>query len=189
MIKEQLKPAFVLLMAMTILLGGIYPLAITAMAQIAFPAEANGSLVLHDGSFVGSKLIGQANHDATYFWPRPSATNYGTLPSSGSNFGLTNAQLRSLVSEREANLRREYHLPDSFSLPADLVFASASGLDPHISPEAARLQISRVARTRGLPESKVAQAVENAIEPPQWRIFGEPRVNVLLLNLALDQLK
>jgi K+-transporting ATPase ATPase C chain len=145
---------------------------------------------------VGSALIGQPNSDALYFWGRPSAVNYmgGSSADSlglsgGSNYGSTSAALKTLVAEREAAFRAAHNLPESVPVPADMLFASGSGLDPHISPEAARLQVDRVAEARGLDRQIVAALVEQQVEAPQLGFLGQPRVNVLLLNLALDGLQ
>jgi K+-transporting ATPase ATPase C chain len=175
----------------TVLTGILYPLAITVIAQLTFPDKANGSLVDRDGKLVGSALLAQQFTGPKYFWPRPSAATYGTGPSglaagSGSNFGPTSAQLQTNVRANAKALREAHKLPADAPVPADLVFASASGLDPHISPEAARFQITRVAAARSLSEEQVKALVEKSIEPPQWGFLGEARVNVLLLNLALD---
>ena len=171
--------------------GLLYPLALTALFQLAFPHQANGSLVERDGKVVGSVWLAQQFTDPGHFWPRPSAAGYGTGPagfaaSSGSNYGPTSANLQTNVRNNAKALRDAGKLPADAPVPADLVYASGSGLDPHISPEAAQFQISRVAAARGMTEDQVKALVEKSIEPPQWGFLGEARVNVLLLNLALD---
>lgn len=177
----------------TLVTGAAYPLVITIIAQLAFHDRANGSLVQRDGKIIGSSLMAQQFQGSNYFWPRPSACTYGTGPSgisasSGSNLGPTSGQLQANVSNNAAAFISGNNLPGNTVVPADMVFASASGLDPHISPESARLQIARVAVARGLSRDKVTELVEKFVEPPQWGFLGEPRVNVLLLNVALDNL-
>jgi K+-transporting ATPase ATPase C chain len=174
-----------------IVTGILYPIAITAIAQIAFSDQANGSLVMRDGKLVGSALLAQQFVGTKYFWPRPSAATYGTGPTglnagSGSNLGPTSAQLQTNVRANAKALRDAQKLPADAPVPADLVFASASGVDPHISPEAARFQAGRVADARGMKKDQVDALVEKFVEPPQWGFLGQARVNVLLLNLALD---
>jgi K+-transporting ATPase ATPase C chain len=171
----------------TLVTGAAYPLAITAIAQVAFRDQANGSLILRDGKLVGSELLAQQFTGPTYFWPRPSAGTYATAPSGASNLGPTSAALQTNVANALKALRQAHKLPADAPVPADLVFTSASGLDPHISPEGARFQIGRVAEARGAPAEKVRELVERFVEPPQWGIFGQARVNVLRLNLALDR--
>ncbi len=171
----------------TVVAGVIYPLVMTVFAQFAFPHQANGSLVTRDGKIVGSALIAQQFQGDKYFWPRPSAGAYATMPSGASNLGPTSAQLQKNVDANLAALRKAHNLPDNAPVPADLVFTSASGVDPHISPEGARFQIARVAAARGMSVEQVTALVDKFIEPPQWGFLGEARVNVLLLNLALDQ--
>jgi K+-transporting ATPase ATPase C chain len=177
----------------TIVAGVVYPLAITLIAQLAFKDRANGSLVVHDGKIVGSALLAQQFQGTNYFWPRPSACTYGTGPSgivasSGSNLGPTSAPLQTNVMNNVAAFISGNNLPTNTVVPADMVFASASGLDPHISPEGARLQIARVAASRGVSEDKVKGLVDRFTEPPQWGFLGQARVNVLLLNVALDEM-
>lgn len=182
------KPALVLLALFTVLTGVIYPLAVTGLAQLVFPHQANGSLIVNDGQIVGSELIGQSFDDPKYFWGRPSATAYNPLPSSGSNLGPTNPALADAVQRRITALRAAD--PDNtLPIPVDLVTASASGLDPHLSVAAARYQIARVAQARGLSEEQVRQLVEQFTEGRTFGLLGEPRVNVLKLNLALDDVE
>lgn len=185
----QLKPALLLLLLFTLLTGVCYPLAVTAVAQAAFPHQANGSLITRNGVVIGSALVGQVNDDLRYFWPRPSATNYGALPSGGSNLGSTSATWQQQVQARAAALRQAHQLTVTTALPADLLLASASGLDPHISPAAAALQIERVAHARQLAVPQVAALVAQFTSTRQFGLLGEPRVNVLLLNLALDEVE
>ena len=175
----------------TVVTGVVYPLVITVIAQVAFKDQANGSLVTRDGKIIGSAMLAQQFQGTNYFWPRPSACSYGTgasgiVASSGSNLGPTSAPLQTNVMNNIAAFISGNNLPTNTVVPADMVYASASGLDPHISPEAARLQIARVALSRGLSEDKVKELVARFIEPPQLGVFGQARVNVLLLNVALD---
>ncbi len=185
----QLKPALLMLLIMTLLTGLIYPLVVTGIAQLLFPDQANGSLVGDAAQPVGSALLGQANADMRYFWPRPSATSYGTLPSGGSNLAPTSGDLAATVQQRAADFRAAHDLAADAVVPTEMLFASGSGLDPHISPDAARLQVGRVAAARGLDEAQVAALVEQHVEGPQLGMLGESRVNVLMLNLALDALQ
>jgi K+-transporting ATPase ATPase C chain len=170
----------------TVLTGLLYPLAITGVAQLAFHRQANGSQVVRDGRTVGSELLAQAFTNAAYFWPRPSACEFGTVPAGASNLGPTSRALQSNVLARAAAFRAAHSLAPDASVPADLLFTSGSGLDPHISPAAAARQAARVAAARHLPLAHVQALLVQHTEPPQFGLLGEPRVNVLLLNLALD---
>jgi len=169
----------------TLLLGIAYPLMITAIAQVAFPHQANGQLIERNGATVGSRLIGQGFSKAGYFRSRPSATStpYDAANSAGSQLGPTN---RKLIDAVQANVAAAQRENPGMPVPIDLVTASASGFDPHLSPAAAAFQIPRVARERGVPEAEIARAVEAHTEGRQLGFLGEPRVNVLELNLALD---
>ena len=167
-------------LVLTLLTGIIYPLAVTGLAQTLFPRQANGSRILQQDKLVGSELLAQKFEAPKYFWPRPSAADFATAPSGASNKGPTSAELKKTIDER-----REKFGPNA---PVDLLTTSGSGVDPHISPEAARSQIARVAAARNLLNEKIAALVEESIEPPQFGFLGEPRVNVLQLNRALDRL-
>jgi K+-transporting ATPase ATPase C chain len=187
-VNTQLRPALVLFLALSVLTGLVYPLAVTGIAQLAFPASANGSLIRQGDKVVGSELIGQAFSDPKHFWSRPSATSpmpYNAANSGGSNLGPTNPALADAVKARIAALRAA-DPGNNHPVPVDLVTASASGLDPHISRAAADYQTARVARARGLPEAEVRALVERHTEPRWLGFIGEPRVHVLRLNLALD---
>ena len=183
--KAQLRPAISLLALLTIITGVIYPLIVTGLAQILFPHQANGSLIVIDGKAYGSELIGQQFDDPKYFWGRPSAAGYNAAASSGSNLGPMNPSLEEVVQTRIDSL---YAVDPNnpLPIPVDLVTASASGLDPHISVAAALYQVNRVASARGLSETEVTALIEKYTEGRQFGIFGEPRVNVLSLNLVLD---
>jgi K+-transporting ATPase ATPase C chain len=187
---KQLRPALVSLTLLTILTGVVYPAAVTVVAQMLFPTQANGSLIVKDGKLVGSALIGQPFDDPKYFWSRLSATSpvgYNGAASSGSNLGPLNDSLTDALESRIDALKAAD--PDNtLAIPIDLVTASGSGLDPHISPAAARYQIARVARARSVPEATVRDLVARHTSGRQWGVFGEPVVDVLGLNLALDAL-
>lgn len=184
-IKNAIRPAIVLLLLLTAILGLVYPLLMTGIAQVVMPAQANGSLIRDGQRVIGSALIGQSFAQARYFHPRPSAAGengYDASASAATNLAPGSQDLR----DRIAGSVREQGLTGS-SVPPDLVTTSASGLDPHISPEAAFVQSARVAAARGLPLARVQQLVDGATEPPLLGILGERRVNVLLINRQLDR--
>jgi K+-transporting ATPase ATPase C chain len=187
---KELKPAILFFIVFTIICGGIYPAVVTGIASVAFPRQAKGSFITDkSGKEIGSSLIGQPFTDPKYFWPRPSAaTDFGYNPmgSSGSNSGPTNPDFLKTVGARVKAL---HDTGITGSVPADLVEASASGLDPHISPEAANVQIARVAKARGMSADELTKVVAEHTKGRQLGFLGEPRVNVLELNLALDGLK
>jgi K+-transporting ATPase ATPase C chain len=187
---RQLRPALAVFVSMTLFTGILYPLAVTAVARVLFPTPAGGNLIVRHGQVLGSRLIGQPFDDDRYFWGRPSATSphgYNAAASSGSNLGPTNPAFIEEVGRRAADLRAK-HLDQPDEVPIDLITASASGLDPHISPAAAYYQVERVAAARGLRSVQVRELVAQHVEQRTLGILGEPRVNVLLLNLALDDL-
>jgi K+-transporting ATPase ATPase C chain len=186
---KEIKKAVLLFVALSILTGVFYPMAVTVLAQAIFSQKANGSLIYSaDGTLIGSAIIGQSFSDPKYFWPRPSATAdfpYNALASAGSNLGPTNKDLINQVEQRVKSFRESgIH----GALPADLVMASGSGLDPHISADGAVLQIPRIAQERHAPEEKIKALLQKHLEDRQFSFFGAQRVNVLKLNLALDSL-
>ena len=186
--KAHLRPCLVLFTLLTLLTGVAYPALITVIAQVVFHDQANGSVIMLNGKAVGSDLIGQTFDDPGYFWGRPSATGptgYNSAASSGSNLGPTNPALLDAIKGRVEAIRAA-HPDQTTSVPVDLVTASGSGLDPHISPAAAEFQVARVAKVRGLSEDKVRESVASNTEDRTFGVLGEPRVNVLRLNLALD---
>ena len=197
---QHLRPALVLTVLFSVLTGLVYPLAVTGIAQISMPYQANGSLIERDGSVVGSALIGQWFKSDRYFHPRPSATTdtdpnnssktidapYNAANSAGSNLGPTSQKLADRV---KGGVEAWRAIAGAGPVPADAVTTSASGLDPHVSPQTALAQVASVAKARGLPEDKVRAVVDAAIESPFLGLIGEPRVNVLELNLALDRVK
>ena len=196
---REIRPAIVVLVALTLITGLVYPLAMTGVAGLIFPRQAQGSLVERDGKVVGSELIGQVFTSDKYFHGRPSATTapdpkdatktipapYNAANSGGSNLGPSNKALIDRVQGDIEALKKEN---PATPVPADMVTTSASGLDPHISPEAALFQVSRIAKARNMPEDRIRQLVEDNTEGRFLGLLGEPRVNVLLLNLALDRI-
>jgi K+-transporting ATPase ATPase C chain len=175
----------------TILTGIAYPLLVTGIAQIAFPEKANGSLIIKDNKIIGSELIGQQFDTTIYFTSRPSAILYNPMPSGGSNYGLTNVKLKNLVADRKKQFIVFNQLDSLTVIPSEMLFASASGLDPHISQKAALLQVDRIVKARNfnsIQKQNLVQCVKNLTENPQFLVFGEERVNVLVLNLELNKL-
>jgi K+-transporting ATPase ATPase C chain len=189
--KKQILIALKIFILFTVLLGVIYPLVITGIAQLAFPTKANGSLIVVDNKVVGSKLIGQNFSSDMYFTSRPSAIDYNPIPSGGSNLGLTSEKLKQQVTDRKSQFLKSNRLAENVSVPSEMLFASASGLDPHISPRAAKLQVERIAEARkfdNVQKQQLLQSIKELTEVPQFSILGESRINVLLLNLQLDKL-
>ncbi|HMU60482.1 MAG TPA: potassium-transporting ATPase subunit KdpC [Gemmatimonadales bacterium] len=187
--RSLVRPALVFVALMTLLLGVLYPAAITGLAQLIFPSQANGSLIVENGKALGSRLIGQPFSAPGYLWPRPSATGptpYNAAASSGSNLGPSNPALAEAVAGRIAALRAADSTLRS-TVPVDLVTTSGSGLDPHLSPAAAAVQVPRIARARGMTPAAVEAVIAANTEGRFLGVFGEPRVSVLLVNLALDR--
>jgi len=176
-----------MLLIMTVLTGVIYPFFVTGIAQLVFPAQANGSLIVKNDTIVGSQLIGQIFTSDKYFWSRPSAVDYNPLPSGGSNLGMTSKKLKdTTIALRQIFLSKNY-LPENAEIPNEMIFSSASGLDPHISVAAARLQVKRIAKSRNIGQEQINRIIDNMKESRQYFFLGQERINVLLLNLELDK--
>lgn len=188
---QTIRPAILLFIVLTIITGVLYPLATTVIGQWLMPKQVNGSLIEKDGRLIGSSLIGQNFTQAEYLWGRPSATSpyaNNAAASSGSNLGPLNPALAIAVKSRVAALKAA-DPANTLPVPVDLATASASGIDPHISPAAAQYQINRIAKARSLSDDTVRLLIDNNTEARQWGLLGEPRVNVLLVNIALDNVK
>jgi K+-transporting ATPase ATPase C chain len=188
---RHVKQAILIFVVFSALCGFLYPLFMSALSQFLFPWRSNGSIITPGNQILGSELIGQKFNSPKYFHGRPSAADpaYNASKSAGSNFGPSNAKFLEEVKKRVEQVRNENGLPSHTAIPADLVLASASGLDPHVSVESAMLQVRRVARERGLPKSEVEEMIHQSIERRLLGIWGQPRVNVLKLNLSMDRLK
>jgi K+-transporting ATPase ATPase C chain len=185
---KEVKSAVLLFLAFSLLTGLVYPLLITGIVQMTMSERADGNLIIMDGKVIGSELIGQKFTSPGYFHGRPSAVSYAANGSGASNYGSTSSKLMEVVRSRVEQVRKENNLSQDEPVPADLVLASASGLDPHISMQGALLQVPRVAKSRALPVSEVKLLVYQTFEPAQFGMLGQERVNVLKLNLALDDL-
>jgi potassium-transporting ATPase KdpC subunit len=189
--KTQTITALKFLLLFTILTGIIYPVTMTVVAQLVFPSKANGSLILKDGKIVGSELIGQKFDSTIYFWSRPSATGYNTIPSGASNYGPISDTLRKLVSARRDHFAQSNAIKERMTIPGEMIFASGSGLDPHISPESALMQSERIIMARNFSsqqKEELLRKIHDLTETRQFLYLGEPRINVLILNLELDKI-
>jgi potassium-transporting ATPase KdpC subunit len=190
--KTQTVIALKFLLVMTILTGIFYPLVMTGIAKVTYPSKSNGSLILKEGKVIGSELIGQKFDSSIYFWSRPSAIGYNPIPSSGSNYGPTSDTLRKLVNARRNLFASSNSITDVLTIPKEMVFASGSGLDPHISPGAALMQVDRIVRARHFDnkqKAKLLEKVKEITEEPQFLCLGEERINVLILNIELDNIE
>jgi K+-transporting ATPase ATPase C chain len=190
--KNQILISLKMLLVMTILTGVLYPVLMTVIAQLVFPNKSNGSMIEKNGEVIGSELIAQKFQSDKYFWCRPSAIDYNPLPSGASNLGPTSKTLKDSVEERRKHFIEKNFLQPNTIVPTEMLFASGSGIDSHISPEAAFLQVDRIAQARGFDNQQkilLKTLVQNHIETPQFGFLGESRVNVLKLNLALDEMK
>lgn len=184
--------ALKIFLLLTVLTGIVYPLLVTGIAQVLYPEKANGSLIIKDNKTIGSELIGQQFDSTIYFSSRTSAVSYNPLPSGGSNFGITSQKLKQQVEDRKLQFIEFNELESNTEIPSEMLFASASGLDPHISVQAALLQVDRIVKARNFNETKKQKLLEsiiNCTEEPQLMVFGDTRVNVLLLNLEIDNIK
>ena len=189
--KTQTIISLKFLLVMTILTGIVYPLFMTGVAQLTFPSKANGSLVIKNGKIIGSELIGQKFDSTIYFWSRPSAVGYNPIPSGASNYGPTSDTLKKQVTARRILFAKANSLSDIKAIPNEMIFASGSGLDPHISPQAALLQVERVAKARSFSSSQRQQLIDlvhSKTEKLQFGLLGEERINVFLLNIELDKI-
>ena len=190
--KTTILQALRMLLVMTVFTGIIYPVAMTLLSLAVFPYQAKGSMIEKNGTIIGSELIGQRFVSDKYFNSRPSGIGYNPAPSSGTNWGPTDKRMQDSANARTAQFKLQNNLSAATVVPKDMLFASASGVDPHISPEAAQLQIERIAKVRGfnpMQLSSLKKLVEDFTEGPQMKLFGNPRVNVLKLNLAVDELQ
>ena len=189
--KTQTISALKFFLVFTLLTGIIYPLVMTGIAQLCYPSKANGSMIMINGNIAGSELIGQKFDSSIYFWSRPSATGYSPVPSGGSNLGPTSDTLKVLVAERRSQFVKMNSISNENAVPKEMIFASASGLDPHISPEAALLQTERIAEARNFTarqKEKLDEKLKELTEAPQFLFLGEKRINVLILNIELDKI-
>jgi K+-transporting ATPase ATPase C chain len=189
--RKQILISLKFLLVMTVVTGIFYPLLLTGIAQVAFPGKANGSLITKNGTIIGSDLIGQKFDSVAYFWSRPSAVDYNPIPSGASNFGPTSAKLITLVNQRKSKFVANNEVRDTTAVPLEMIFASGSGLDPHISMEAARMQVKRIAKVRNFnsaQQQKIFDLINRYAEKRQFGILGEDKINVLKLNMKLDEI-
>jgi K+-transporting ATPase ATPase C chain len=189
--KTQTIIALKFLLLMTILTGIIYPLLMTGIAQLIYPSKANGSLIMKESKIIGSELIGQNLDSTIYFWSRPSDIGYNPIPSGASNLGPASDALRKLVTSRLDLFAQSNSIIDKLTIPKEMIFASASGLDPHIPPEGALIQVERITNARhldNLQKEKLIRKIKDLTEPPQFLILGEERINVLTLNIELNKI-
>lgn len=189
---KTIRTAFFLFLVLTLLTGGVYPFLVTGIVQLLFPRQANGNMVVVGGKTVGSLYIGQSFDSTVYFSGRPSATGYNPLPSGGSNLGPGSKKLFVQMVDRQIRFRKSNLLPENFPVPAEMIFASASGIDPDISTEAALLQVNRISLHRGFSVSqkgKLIRLIHDLIIPPGFFLQGEPRINVFELNLETDKIQ